>query len=253
MEESIAARLREINRRFYAEHAEDFADTRPRLPDGVRRVLAEIPAGAQVLEVGCGDGKVGRALARAGAALYVGVDESEGMIQRALRFTTTDGTKDEGLTTKQPSSPVYVRADITQPGWDAGLPVSEYDWVLAFAVLHHVPGAERRAEVLKDLAGRLRPGGRLAMSNWQLTRSERLMRRVQPWVEAGIDAAEVEPRDYLLGWERGGRIGLRYVHVIDEAEARAMAAAAGLQVAAVFEADGVSGDLAQYVAMSKGK
>jgi hypothetical protein len=85
------------------------------------------------------------------------------------------------------------------------------------------------------------------MSNWQLTRSERLMRRVRPWSDAGLDETQVEPGDFLLGWERGGRRGLRYVHVIDEAEARALAEAAGLQVVEVFEADGVSGDLAQYV------
>jgi hypothetical protein len=89
------------------------------------------------------------------------------------------------------------------------------------------------------------------MSNWQLTRSERLMSRVRPWAEAGINERGVEPGDFLLGWQRGGRRGLRYVHSIDEDEARALAEAAGLRVAEVFEADGVSGDLAQYVEMTR--
>jgi tRNA (uracil-5-)-methyltransferase TRM9 len=270
MEESIAARLRALNRRFYAEHAEDFAETRPRLAAGVRQVLARIAPGARVLEVGCGDGKVGRALRRAGVGAYVGVDESEAMVARASRFSdppkgeverrvkslergggemaaTGAGQPATDSFALRPLSFIIRKADITEPGWAAGLPGGGFDWALAFAVLHHVPGRGGRAAVLKELAGLVRPGGQLAMSNWQFTRSERLLRRVRPWAEAELSEAEVEPGDFLLAWERGGRTGLRYVHLVDEAETREMAAQAGLRVAEVFAADGISGDLAQYV------
>src|ERR1700687_2718557 len=87
MELSTIQALAELNQRFYAEHAENFADSRPRLAAGVTRVLSGIPAGARVLEVCCGDGKVGRALARVGIAAYLGLDASGAMLRRAQRYT----------------------------------------------------------------------------------------------------------------------------------------------------------------------
>src|SRR5215831_1351057 len=100
MDLSTSARLVALNRQFYAEHAENFADARPRLPAGAARVLAGVAPGARVLEIGCGDGKVGRALARAGVTAYYGLDSSEAMLERARRYTT----KDEGRKTKEPES-----------------------------------------------------------------------------------------------------------------------------------------------------
>jgi SAM-dependent methyltransferase len=242
MELSTARRLAELNRRFYAEHANNFAATRPRLPDGVQRVLAAVPSSQRVLEVGCGDGKVGRALARAGAAAYLGLDLSESMLERARRYT-------EG----EPGADVirFLRADLADPGWKDGLPEEPFDWAVAFAVFHHLPGRELRARVLNEMAAHVRAGGRVAMSTWQFTRSARLMERVADWAEVGLRAEDVEAGDYLLTWERAGRRGVRYVHVVDEGETREIAAEAGLRVVEVFRADGVSGDLSDYVVMEK--
>jgi hypothetical protein len=122
---------------------------------------------------------------------------------------------------------------------------------LAFSVFHHLPGFDARAQLLHTLAERLAAGGVCAMSNWQFTRSTRLRRRVVPWSELELTAVDVEPGDYLLSWERRGRRGLRYVHLLDEVEARGLATAAGLRVIEVFQSDGVSGDLADYVLLRK--
>src|SRR6266496_124799 len=102
MELSTIQALAALNQRFYEEHAEGFADSRPRLAAGVLRVLAGIGAGARVLEVGCGDGKVGRALARAGVRVYVGVDASEAMLERARKYSTAARHKGPLHATKEP-------------------------------------------------------------------------------------------------------------------------------------------------------
>jgi tRNA (uracil-5-)-methyltransferase TRM9 len=242
MELSTAQRLAELNRRFYAEHAENFAEARPRLPAGAQRVLAKIPPGQRVLELGCGDGKVGRALARAGAAAYLGLDLSVAMLERARRYTEGE---------PQASVVLFLPADLTDPAWTKALTSEPFDWALAFAVFHHLPGRALRARVLREMAAHLRPGGRVAISNWQFNRSPRLMERVSDWAQAGLSIDEVEAGDHLLTWERAGRTGLRYVHLLDEAEARQMAAEAGLRVVEVFAADGVTGDLSDYVVMEK--
>ena len=242
MELSTTRRLAELNQQFYAEHAENFAEARPRLPAGAQRVLAAIPAGQRVLEVGCGDGKVGRALARAGAAAYLGLELSPAMLDRARRYT---------LAEEQAAVIQFLPADLLESDWIDVLPAEPFDWALAFAVFHHIPSKALRSRVLREIAGHVRAGGRVAISNWQFSRSPRLMSRVADWAQAGLRGEEVEAGDTLLTWERGGRNGLRYVHLLDEAEAREMAEDGGLRVVEVFRADGVSGDLSDYVVMEK--
>jgi tRNA (uracil-5-)-methyltransferase TRM9 len=205
-------------------------------------VLAEVPSGQRVLEVGCGDGKVGRALARAGVAAYVGLDLSPAMLERARRYT---------LAEEQAAVIQFLPADLMEPRWTDVLPEAPFDWAVAFAVFHHLPGKALRSRVMGELASHVRAGGQVAISNWQFSRSPRLMSRVADWAQAGLRAEDVEAGDTLLTWERGGRTGLRYVHLLDEAEAREMANDAGLKVIDVFRADGVSGDLSDYVVMEK--
>jgi SAM-dependent methyltransferase len=244
MELSTARRLAALNQRFYAEHAENFADARPRLPAGVQRVLADITPGQRVLEVGCGDGKVGRALARTGVAAYLGVDLSQAMLDRARRYTEAEERK--AVIDFQP-------ADLADPDWTDVLPQDPFDWAVAFAVFHHLPGKALRGRALRDVAAHVRAGGRVVISNWQFSRSPRLMSRVADWAQAGLSTEDVDAGDYLLTWERAGRSGLRYVHLLDEAEARESAADAGLRVVDVFRSDGVSGDLSDYVVIEKAK
>ncbi|MCC6188403.1 MAG: class I SAM-dependent methyltransferase [Anaerolineales bacterium] len=250
MELSTVQRLAELNRQFYVEQAENFADSRPRLAPGVERVLAQITADQslqalsrrRVLEVGCGDGKAGRALARAGVGVYVGVDSSPALLERARRYC-------QQLEPANSAAINFILGDLLDADWTRGLPPEPSDWILAFSVFHHLPSQAARSAVLCALAGRLASGGTLAMSNWQFTRSARLGERIRGWPALGLTEADVEPGDYVLDWERKGTRGLRYVHLLDEAEARALAEAAGLRVVAVFRADGLSGDLADYVLM----
>ena len=243
MELSIARRLLDLNRRFYAEHAENFAESRPRLPVGVQRVLAAIPPHARVLEAGGGDGKVARALARTGVTAYLGLDLSEALLERAQRYTKAERLDADSIQFRQ--------ADLADPSWTTALPVEPFDWVLAFAVFHHLPGHALRTRVLQDLAACLHPGGRAALSNWIFTRSPRLLRRVAPWEQAGLRAEDVEPGDYLLTWQRSGQAGLRYVHALDEPEARHLAATANLQVIETFQSDGLTNDLSDYIILEK--
>lgn len=240
MDSATIARLNALNRAFYDAQAEAFADTRPRLAPGILRVLPQILPAARVLEVGCGDGKVGRWLARAGHhGAYLGVDFSAAMLARARRYSAA-----------MPDLK-FLQADLMEPDWDAALPAAPFAWILAFAVWHHLPGAATRAAALQALARHLQPSGRIVLANWQFTREPRLQRLIQPWTLLDVDPAQLEPNDYLLHWERGAQTGLRYVHLLDTTELHTLAAQARLRVAEVFQADGHSEALAEYAVLEK--
>ena len=235
MRRQVAGQLVRLNREFYQRFAAEFAESRTRLQPGIRRALAAVLDCRSILDAGCGDGRVAQALAGQGwAGAYVGVDASEAMLTRARARALG------------PAPAVFAQADLADREWLACLPRPEFDAVLMFAVLHHVPGARRRARLVRQLAGLLRPGGRAAISTWQFLDNERLARKIVPWSRIGLDETDVGPDDYLLDWKRGGE-GLRYACAVGEAEVRRLAQAAGLVVEGAYRSDGRSGELSLYL------
>src|SRR5574340_457735 len=81
---ATATQLLEINRRFYLEHGEDFADTRQRIQPGVRRLLQLLHADDAILDLGCGSGALARSLSQNGhSGQYLGLDFSPAALERA--------------------------------------------------------------------------------------------------------------------------------------------------------------------------
>ena len=239
MDPAIARRLIELNATFYERFAAEFSASRARLHPGIERVLTSMAPLGALLDLGCGDARVGHAWEAggfAGPVQYVGVDRSARL-----------------LAARPPSSVlVLAELDLTVPGWVAELrarglvPAAGFTTVVSFSVLHHVPGREQRVELLRALGSLLAPDGKWALSVWQLLHLPRLRRRVMDWGEVGLHAEALEPGDLLLDWQRGGR-GLRYVHHYEVDELLADCAAAGLQATEQFRSDGESGDLGLYV------
>ncbi len=238
MQSSTARRLMRLNHAFYRDFAGDFAESRRVLNPGIQRVLADIGPGAGVLDVGCGDGRVGRELcSRDGAPVhYMGVDSSEALVAQAASPSGVSANFQ------------LVVADLAQVDWidRARVYPGTLDHVLCFSVLHHIPGARRRLRLLRQMRELLAPNGRLVLSVWQLLHLSRMRRKVVPWSAAGLSDADVDEGDLLIDWQRGGE-GLRYVHEFSEEELTAACAWAGLNVVEVFRSDGASGDMGLYV------
>jgi tRNA (uracil-5-)-methyltransferase TRM9 len=233
---SIVSRLIDLNRQFYQTFALQFSGTRQRLQPGVLRVVESLPATANLMDLGCGNGELARALANRGQqGAYLGLDFSLGLLQEAAKRQAPGS----GFTYH------FLQADLSAPGWETPLLDFHPDWIMAFAVLHHLPGSELRQQVLGKVRSLLKPGGRFAFSVWQFLNSPRLKARIQPWEAAGLSDADVEPGDYLLDWRQGGR-ALRYVHHFNQEELGTLAAKTGFRVAGSFFSDGEGGRLGLY-------
>jgi tRNA (uracil-5-)-methyltransferase TRM9 len=140
---------------------------------------------------------------------------------------------------------VFLQGDLASDDWDADLPGASFNAILAFAVLHHLPGEALRLRLLGKVRGLLAESGRFYHSEWQFLNSPRLRARLQPWEILGLSPDQVDEGDYLLDWRHGG-YGLRYVHQFDEGELARLAHTSGFQVLETFRSDGEGGQLGLY-------
>jgi SAM-dependent methyltransferase len=234
MESATVSKLLDLNRQFYQTFALQFSITRQRLQPGVQRLLESIDREARILDLGCGNGEMARWLARRGQrGPYTGLDFSAGMLAEARKNAPKN-------------LPVaFVQANLASPGWGEGLPISSFDVILAFAVLHHIPSAALRQQVLQRAHAFLAPGGRLFHSEWQFLNSARLRARLQPWEKIDLTSSDVDPGDYLLDWRRGG-LGLRYVHLFSADELAELAGSTSFVIVETFQSDGEDGKLGLY-------
>jgi len=224
--------LLELNRQFYQTFALQFSATRQRLQPGVMRLLEQIGTTAKVLDLGCGNGELARQLVRQSyMGAYTGLDYSSALLEQAAF--------------EQPPNFHFLKADLSNTDWEASVQGEQFDAILAFAVLHHLPGAELRRQMLCKVRSLLKQGGHFIHSEWQFLNSPRLKGRIQPWEAIGLSESEVDPGDYLLDWRQGG-YGLRYVHYFSEAELEQLVEAAGFRVTQSFLSDGENNRLGLY-------
>ena len=237
METKTQTKLLEINRTFYDQFAPSFSATRGRVQPGVHRLIEDIDLKAGVLDVGCGNGTLARALSSQGfSGRYIGVDMSEGLLSSA------ETLMDEG----EKGSYTFMQVDLADPDWSATIPHSPFDWLVSFAVLHHLPGESLRQQTVSAFANLVSPNSRVAVSVWQWQNSPRLRKRVLPWSKVDLSPEQVDQGDVLLDWRAGETPGIRYVHTFNESSLTALAESSGFKVVKTFYSDGKSGDLALY-------
>jgi hypothetical protein len=121
----------------------------------------------------------------------------------------------------------------------------EFNNVLCFAVLHHLPGESLRRSFMENVHNCLAPAGSFFHSEWQFLNSARLRERTQPWEQVGLTMEQVDPGDYLIDWREGG-LGYRYVHSFTIEELGQLAEESGFRIIDTFLSDGEENKLGLY-------
>ncbi len=234
MDDQTRAYLNQINRDFYAVTAQEFNATRGRAWAGWERLAQAIDLPIEsILDVGCGNGRFGVFMAEQQSTpfLYHGVDNSD----KLLTYATNTLKNYEHITTTMTKQDVILGA----------LPEGEFELVVLFGVIHHVPGFAQRLDFIKALTDRVKTGGYLAFAAWRFYEQDRFRKRIVEWEDI-----DVEKHDYLLDWRRGKR-ALRYCHYVDDAEHDRLIDATGCEVIADYRADGSTADLNRYTVLKK--
>jgi SAM-dependent methyltransferase len=248
MDEKTVRSLNAINRSFYDDFASAFSETRRDPWPGWERLPGLLgrhgPGPVRILDLGCGNGRLGAYLADA-------LPES----RSALDFTGIDASAallDEVHARRLPIGNVRTECiDLVSTPIAAHLGKRRFALIALFGLIHHLPSERRRRELLASLARHLEPGGILAFAVWRFEAFERFRTKVRPWREfnAGspdpIDEGQLEPGDHLLPWGAEGS-AVRYCHFVDDAEAERLVQATNLQIADRYVADGREGSLNRY-------
>ncbi len=224
MDDTTIRRLNRLNQDFYSATADRFDLLRRGSWPGWMPLLPYLPQKVRVLDVGCGNGRFGLFLARQRDVTYHGIDNNPRLLERAQTILA-------GI-----EATLELR-DVVENPPDSGV----YDLVALFGMLHHVPGSQRRLDLMRRLASLVAPGGLLAFACWRFYEYERFREKFVPWP----DNLDREAGDYLLDWRRGEN-AIRYCHYIDDAEHVGLIAASGLSQIETYRADGETHDANRY-------
>ncbi|MGI6221421.1 MAG: class I SAM-dependent methyltransferase [Coriobacteriales bacterium] len=258
MDSSTARVLAELNRHFYESNWESFSSTRGSAWPGWAELVRLLPAvggrSLRVLDIACGNLRLERFLAE---------EFPETTIQ-ALAIDSCDELALAWAGAMPANADVrYERVDLIDllTGEGDVLPLgaadARHDLVACFGFMHHVPGFELRARLLRLMADALGPGGLLAVSLWRFMDDANLAEKArlstQRAVETGaIGDLQLDSGDYLLGWN-GESDALRYCHHFDGAEIDALVGSLsdgpgnGVELVARYRADGRTGALNEYL------
>ncbi len=245
MEQKTIKLLLELNQQFYQTFALPFSSTRMKIQPGIRQLIPSLTSHHSILDLGCGNGELALELYRNGfRGKYIGLDFSTKLLEIA-----------QARLKNSPYfayfSPCFYHADITRSDWLKLIKDNNFEVVVAFAVLHHIPGKEYRLRFFQSIhkilarnSTQTQPG-KFIFSVWQFLNSERQRKRIHEWEEVGLSSQEVEENDYLLDWKEGG-FGLRYAHHFTIEELALFAQQSGFIIRNSFSSDGREGNLALY-------
>jgi len=167
-----------------------------------------------ILDLGCGNGLVTGEILQYGVKYY-GLDISKELIKIARRKYSAEIKNKEAN---------FLVGDACKK-----LPYKNnfFDGVISFAVLHHVPGEEKRLRFLDEVKRVLKPGGQASVIVWNLFNN-------WPKKRFGIEEQVKNPKlgldknDFLVSWRATpGKEVKRYIHSFTDKELKELARAVG--------------------------
>ncbi len=160
-------------------------------PDEVAAILEGLDIdGTEVLDIGCGLGAIDLLLVRRhGAARVTGIDIEPPLIERARQRVAAEGLSDR------------IAFRLVRPG-PFPFPDANFDVVFSKDSIIHIPD---KAELYREVLRVLRPGGRLAASDWLLGGEKPYSESMRAWLDiVGISFDMETPENTATALEAAG-------------------------------------------------
>lgn len=250
MKKSSILTLNQLNQDFYNQVAVNFDDSRSYTWEGwnklkplVNRLLLQ-KSTITILDLGCGNGRfiswLDELLTKNAhndtpnssnpRVSYTGLDSNQFLLKKA---------KEQATKAKNNISCSFIQSDIVQNLIDSDTinsSLESYDLIVAFGVIHHIPGESTRHTFIRQISKLIKPQGYACIAAWDFTTIPSLMKRSQPLAESSI-ILDPEPQDYLLDWQRGSE-AYRYCHFVSDQEMQALWSGTDLEIVLHYQADG---------------
>jgi tRNA (uracil-5-)-methyltransferase TRM9 len=236
MKPAIAKKLIEINNEFYRTVAPEFSGSRNYPWDGWKFLISRFQhlnfQPGSVLDLGCGNGRFSKVCyVNFPKSAYLGIDNNEQLLKIAA---------------KAYPKAKFKQADIFK-NWQT---TRNFDLIVAFGVMHHLPGEKLREQFLEQISRHLSDDGYVVMAFWNFMKIPALVNRFVDWEKVAVKTDELDPGDQLLDWRRGPG-AYRYCHQYTAVEITNLFSRAGLKVVTEFKADGPGNDVNSYYLLKK--
>lgn len=241
MKQTTITKLNQLNQQFYQTIASEFDKTRYTSWQGWQQLVQFFPEDKplRILDVGCGNARFANflALQQVPVESYLGIDTNQFLLHQAK-------VKNFPFPTR------FVNHDIIQ-NLDTFPNRQQYDLIVLFGIMHHIPSFRLRQKLLQNLDNILDNNGVLIFAAWQFLSIPSLKKRVVSWkVLPKIDLLDLETHDYLLDW-RKGKNAYRYCHWIDQTEIKKLTRVLQCTKVSQYYADGKNDKSNAYVVLQK--
>lgn len=188
-----------------------FSKTRRYVWPEIKPYLDKLKESERVLDLGCGNGRILQGIRP--ETEYLGVDFSKTLTNEAERM--------------HPSRE-FIVGDITKPSLWKKIP-GKFDAVFLVAVLHHIPSRKEQVYILKEAAKRVKKGGYIYISVWNLWQLKYLMNHVK-----SLRLKTQNPRWLHVPFQRKW---LRFCYAFGRGELFMLVRDSGLGVKEIYYAD----------------
>jgi tRNA (uracil-5-)-methyltransferase TRM9 len=182
MDSDTSKKILESVKSAYSNIADDFDCTRKALWPGLENFLPYVKNGDQVLDAGCGNGRLYQ-LFQGKNIQYIGCDNNMELIARAK---------------KNYPSAEFAIGDLLH------LPFSDnaFDVVFCIAAFHHIPGRELRRTSLLEMKRVLKPGGYMCMTNWDRYNKKYFFYILKYGILKIFGLSKMDFKDVLVPWKK---------------------------------------------------
>lgn len=191
-------KIKDEIRRGYDIISRSFCHTRNYLwreMTGLRELVKE----GNVIDLGCGNGRLYELFKDNPKIQYTGVDFSEKLIdfakERYLKNFSGSGPR-----------PKFIVADITKYKLDP----ESYSGIFLIASYHHIPGKSERLEILKKIDKSLKKDGVVVITVWNLWNKKTIKKVAQSWWRKIIRKEAGGFFDIFYPFNDNGKIVYRY-------------------------------------------